>query len=452
MQWFDISLDEKMWEAIALYAHRWRQQVFWLGSRGKEGEIIGREFLAWNPDSWFCYFPDDPLHKTAWEVLDSEWERAKKGEGILFYHLGYEAAIWAEPRLDLEHKSDTHSWPALAFGIFDFVLFRDDDGMKASKKAKDWIERFSEQLLVSTIGEESQIPGKISISDNLMEYKHKVEQVKMAIARGDVYQANISLRFDCEFVDYPPEGLHLWKAAVKVNPGPYMAYVAMDQGMELVSCSPELLFSWKGNLVETRPIAGTRKIEKDESSNAKLTDEMLNSAKELAEHDMLVDLERNDIGRMSKPGKVDITEHRVVETYSTVQHLVSHIEGEIDIELPLSERLKAMFPGGTITGVPKIRCMELINTIEEGLEREAFTGSVGWAYEDEGACNILIRTLWNPLSQDIWVAQAGGGIVWESNAEDEYKEAMYKAKGMIKVLTAGGVDVDLSLWPIWQGE
>ena len=249
-------------------------------------------------------------------------------------------------------------------------------------------------------------------------------RIKSYIEDGDVFQVNLSVR------QQEPLGTtaeHLYDVLRQVNPSPYMGYFA-DEDLTLVSASPELLVEKIGDALATRPIAGTRPRGKDEAEDLRLAKTLLDNEKERAEHVMLVDLERNDLGRVSRYGTVHVDELMVIEKYSHVQHIVSNVRGEVAPEHSGSQVLAAMFPGGTITGAPKIRTMEIIEELEP-VRRGIYTGSLGFiSWADDAIFNILIRTL---VAKDgMAYVQAGAGVVTDSDATREYEESLSKAKAL----------------------
>lgn len=248
-----------------------------------------------------------------------------------------------------------------------------------------------------------------------------VKRVQEYIAAGDVFQVNLSVRQTKPLLSHPME---IYTKLREINPSPYMAYMELSD-FQIVSGSPELLIKKKGKEVSTRPIAGTRSRGKDEAEDEALANELIENEKERAEHVMLVDLERNDLGRVCKYGTVEVNEFMVIEKYSHVMHIVSNVRGEINEECGTFDVVKAVFPGGTITGAPKIRTMEIIEELEP-VRRGIYTGSIGWiSYSGEMELNIVIRTL---LAKDGQAhVQAGAGIVIDSNPKNEYKESLKKA-------------------------
>jgi len=264
-------------------------------------------------------------------------------------------------------------------------------------------------------------------------YKRAVERVKAYIAAGDIFQANIA-----RFWRLPlPESrlLPLYGRLRRVNPAPFAAFMRIDTGrtpLHILSASPERLFRLgTDGCIETRPIAGTRR-RGEGAQDSVLEQEMLLSAKERAEHVMLVDLERNDLGRVCRPGTVEVNERMVVERYATVQHIVSNVRGQLRAGMDVVDVFRAMFPGGTITGCPKVRCMEIIHELEPQA-RGPYTGGIGYVGWDGSAdMNILIRTFWHQDGVLHWAA--GAGIVADSDPQSELVETGHKAAGLLRAL------------------
>jgi anthranilate synthase component 1 len=266
-------------------------------------------------------------------------------------------------------------------------------------------------------------------------YKQAVGQVKEYIAAGDVFQANIARFWHMSFAEKDLSALYGSLRHVNSAPFSTFARIESDQGLlHILSASPERLFRISNHgEVDTRPIAGTRRRGQGESDEA-LSAELLLSEKERAEHIMLVDLERNDLGRVCQPGSVDVDERMVIERYATVQHIVSNVRGKLAEGKDVVDVFKAMFPGGTITGCPKIHCMEIIHELENNA-RGPYTGGLGYvAWDGSADMNILIRTFWHFENQLHWAA--GAGIVADSNPEHELMETEHKAEGLLRALSA----------------
>ena len=286
-----------------------------------------------------------------------------------------------------------------------------------------------------------QMDAEMSFGQQIVELNEVVEEqgaifelavkaAKKLIQTGDIYQANLSRQYICQANDsIKPAAVY---AKLKVsNPAPFAALMQCNH-FAVVSSSPERLFSIKQGVIETRPIAGTRPRGKNSQEDDALIKELINTPKERAEHIMLIDLERNDIGKVCKTGSVEVDELMVVESYEHVHHIVSNVKGRLSTGVTVVDAIKALFPGGTITGCPKIRCMEVIHDIEQR-HRGAYTGSIGYINHDgQVDFNILIRTFC--INGQIIKFNAGAGIVFDSDPSAELQETRHKAKGMLNAL------------------
>src|SRR5690606_18833315 len=252
------------------------------------------------------------------------------------------------------------------------------------------------------------------------------------LAAGDVFQANLSRACRAVF-DAPPGPAALFQRLRENNPAPFAGLFAGD-GWSLVSASPERLVSVRGGLVETRPIAGTRpRIAGDDDADR--IRELAGHPKERAEHVMLIDLARNDLGRVCVPGSVEVDELMAVESYAHVHHIVSNVRGRLRADVTPGEVVRAVFPGGTITGCPKVRCMQIVAELE-GVGRGAYTGAMGWLGRDGDLdLNILIRSAQLepvPEGGSVLRFRAGAGIVADSDPVRELEETRAKARGMLR--------------------
>ncbi|MFH1731374.1 MAG: aminodeoxychorismate synthase component I [Planctomycetota bacterium] len=271
--------------------------------------------------------------------------------------------------------------------------------------------------------------GKLTSNFTHDEYLRVIRRTKDYIAAGDIFQANISQRFEAE-TDATP--LELYAALRSVNPAPFAAYLPVERGAVL-SSSPERFLKVAGRRVQTRPIKGTRpRREGDDAFNEKMRAELLASIKDRAELTMIVDLERNDLGRVCSYGSVQVTEPIVLEEYPTVYHLVATVEGDLHKRFDIVDLIKATFPGGSITGAPKIRAMEIIDELEP-TKRSVYTGKIGYiGFDGTADLNIAIRTML--LAEGRVYLQVGGGIVADSDPELEYQETLDKARAMFDAL------------------
>jgi para-aminobenzoate synthetase component 1 len=260
------------------------------------------------------------------------------------------------------------------------------------------------------------------------EYIKAVDRVREYIASGDVFQVNLSQRFEADLKIPPYE---LYKRLRMVNPAPFASYLNF-QGVTIVSASPERFLKVQGDLVETRPIKGTRPRGKDPVEDERLAQELTHSTKDRAENVMIVDLERNDLGRVCRYGTVNVTELAILETFPTIFHLTSTVLGRLRRGKSNIDLLKATFPGGSITGAPKVRAMEIIDELEP-TKRSVYTGSIGYlSFNEDMDINIVIRTFL--IKEGKAYFQVGGGIIYDSDSEAEYMETLDKAKALILAL------------------
>lgn len=269
------------------------------------------------------------------------------------------------------------------------------------------------------------------------QYEGIVEKAREYIRKGDVIQVVLSQKF-ISGTEIP--AIQLYRALRLLNPSPYTFFLKTGD-QTLVGSSPEVMVRLTGNRVELRPIAGTRRRGCTEQEDRKLADELLSCEKEKAEHVMLVDLGRNDVGRVAEPGSVQVTEYMVIERYSHVMHMVSHVEGILKQDLDALDVIGATFPAGTLTGAPKIRAMEIINELEPE-PRGAYGGAVGYvSYNGNMDLAITIRTI-DVCGGEICV-QAGAGIVYDSDPSAEYDETCHKAMGMRRAveMAAKGLEI-----------
>lgn len=281
----------------------------------------------------------------------------------------------------------------------------------------------------------SSLSASLPLESNFTRqgFEEIVKKAKSYIKAGDIFQVNLSQRLSTVINVHP---FIIYKTLRSINPSPFACYLSFGD-LKLVSSSPERLLRVEKRRVETRPIAGTRPRGKTIQQDSKLRRELILDAKERAEHIMLVDLERNDLGRICEYGSVHVDELMVTEEYSHVIHIVSNVVGQLRPEVGLYDILRATFPGGTITGTPKIRSMEIIDELEP-VQRGPYTGSAGYiSYAGDLDLNIIIRTI--VVKGDHAYAQAGAGIVADSDPTREYYETLHKAEALIKALKFGGV-------------
>jgi aminodeoxychorismate synthase component I len=300
------------------------------------------------------------------------------------------------------------------------------------EEAKVHIKRIAELIGQDDVAMPEETEGKaiaIVAETDKEQYMAMVRRAKEYIAAGDIFQANLSLRLSADIGDADP--LVIYEILRKVNPSPFAAYLDFG-GYQIVSSSPERLVRVNGRDVDTRPIAGTRPRGKDLRGDDEMKAELLLNEKERAEHIMLIDLERNDMGKVCDYGSVHVDELMTTEQYSHVIHIVSNVRGVLAEGMDCFDVIRATFPGGTITGVPKVRCMEIIDELEQR-RRGPYTGSIGYiGYNNNMDLNIIIRTFLVKAGKAY--VQAGAGIVADSDPEREYYESLKKAEALINTL------------------
>ena len=320
--------------------------------------------------------------------------------------------------------------------VFDHVRQRvvavsnEVDGEVSRSEALQQLDRLSELLTTPGQGTAVEVPTSTDVSleatpsIGAAQFRECVARAKELIDRGDIFQVVLARKWSMERVAEP---LALYRSLRMVNPSPYMVLLEAPE-VAIVGASPEMLLRKTGNRIETRPIAGTRHRSAEPAEDRRLAEELLADAKERAEHLMLVDLGRNDIGRVSEGGSVDVTSFMEVERYSHVMHIVSSVEGELAAGCNSLEALMACFPAGTVSGAPKIRAMEIIDELEPEA-RGPYAGAVGYfSYSGDLDTCITIRTM--VVGPDEVSFTAGAGIVADSDPEAEVRETENKAAAM----------------------
>lgn len=359
-------------------------------------------------------------------------------QGGWFAYFSYEYAQVIEPCLKLT-PSDL---PLAVIQRFPAAIIIDHQRQEICFVAE---AEYSEQLAVmqadyadcaTLIGQftQDELQVKSWQEENPQDYLQGVESIKNYILAGDVFQVNLSREWQVSLAQ-PTACLAVYRQLRRHNPAPFACLVQFED-WAIISSSPERLVRYQTPWVETRPIAGTRKRSDSLEQDQALMAELIAHPKERAEHIMLIDLERNDLGRICQPGTVEVNELMVIESYQHVHHIVSNVRGHLQPGLTPIEVIHALFPGGTITGCPKIRCMQIIAELESG-PREAYTGSLGYINRDGSMdFNILIRTF---IQQGQSLRfRTGAGIVADSIAQNELEETRHKAKGLLRAL--GGLD------------
>jgi anthranilate synthase component 1 len=270
---------------------------------------------------------------------------------------------------------------------------------------------------------------KLSSNFSKREFEAGVLKIKQYITGGEAIQVVLSQRL-AQPTDVAP--FEIYRALRTINPSPYMFFLDFND-FHIVGASPEILVRVEDGVVMTRPLAGTRRRGENPAEDARLEQELRSDEKERAEHIMLVDLGRNDVGRVSEPGTVEVSDLMDVERYSHVMHLVTHVQGKLKSDLTAFDALRACFPAGTVSGAPKIRAMEIIAELEPE-KRGPYAGAAGYlSFSGNMDMAIAIRTM--VMKKGIAYVQAGGGIVYDSVPEREYEETMNKARALLKAIT-----------------
>ena len=295
-------------------------------------------------------------------------------------------------------------------------------------KAQQTLEVKVNQLKESLIQtKKNKIKSDLNFQSNYSkeEYFSIISKAKEYIKKGDIFQVVTSQRFE---TNYDLEAISLYRSLRRLNPSPYLVNLNFND-FGLVASSPELLVQLRNGKVTIRPIAGTRKRGRNASEDLELSKDLLADQKELAEHLMLLDLGRNDVGRVAKNNTVKVTEKMIIEYYSHVMHIVSNVEGLIDKKYDAVDALKAGFPAGTVSGAPKIRAMEIIEELEN-LNRSFYAGCMGY-FDSNGDMDTCISLRSGLVKNKKLYIQAGGGVVYDSNPEDEYQETINKAGALM---------------------
>ena len=369
----------------------------------------------------------------------------KKNKALPEFHGGLVGYFSYETIREIEGKLKESPKPKLKYDdislmisdeviIFDNIkksLFIVVNGQEDEKSAcLSRIDEIHDKLLEPSKEERKKTKNKINFSSSVSkkEYLDSIKKIKDYIIEGDVMQVVYGQELTTPFEGSP---VQLYKALRKLNPSPYMYFLKIDD-LHIVGASPEILVRLQNNEVTVRPIAGTIKRGKNEKEDNELASTLKNDPKEIAEHLMLIDLGRNDVGRIAKIGSVETTEQMKIEKYSHVMHLVSNVIGELDEGYSSIDVLKATFPAGTLSGAPKVRAMEIIDELEPD-RRGVYGGAIGYlSWTGNMDLAIAIRTA---VIQDKELSvRAGGGVVYDSDPEAEYQESLNKAQSIIKAI------------------
>jgi len=362
-------------------------------------------------------------------------------------YFSYSMIGYAEPVLKLRSSE---------FNDFDLMLFdkviaydhlkqkisiianmRADKPEENYKKALSDIEDIVRMITEQVILPKTEIKSAPSFTCNVSEeeYRDMVDKAKDYIRKGDIFQAVISRRFETEYKD---SLLNAYRVLRTTNPSPYMVFM-QNEDVELISTSPETLVRLQDGVLSTFPIAGSRPRGRTNEEDREFEKELLSDEKELAEHNMLVDLARNDLGRISKFGSVRVTNYKMIQRYSRIMHITSEVEGQIEDGKDAFDAIEALLPAGTLSGAPKIRACEIIEELEKE-PRGIYGGAIGYI-DFTGNMDVCIAIRMAVKKRDRVYVQAGGGIVADSIPEREYVESGNKAKAVMEaVISAGEVD------------
>lgn len=379
------------------------------------------------------------------EVQIVEQEGLPKFNGGLVGYFGYDCVRYIEPRLKESQPTDNLGTPDALFmvseevAVFDnlknklyLIILVNSDSEEEKKKAENRLDNL-EKKLQNPLPDQALIQPKESVDESDFvsgfgekEFKSAVNKVKEYIYSGDVMQVVCSQRMSIPFTADP---VALYRAIRHLNPSPYLYYLHLGE-FHIVGSSPEILARLEDDEVTVRPIAGTRRRGRDNDDDLAMEEDMINDPKEIAEHLMLIDLGRNDIGRVAEPGSVEVTQKFGVERYSHVMHMVSNVKAKLKEGLSSMDVFKATFPAGTVSGAPKIRAMEIIDEIEP-VKRGIYGGAVGYlSWQGNMDMAIAIRTA--VIKEEVLYIQAGGGFVADSDPDLEWKESLNKGRAIFK--------------------
>ena len=374
--------------------------------------------------------------------------------GGLVGYFGYETIGYIEPRLRNDNKPDPLGTPDILLMQSEDVLVFDNLSGKlmfithanpalpdaydnAQSKLDDWVRKLREGPATTAQQQTNTVDEKDFISGFTQQgYEAAVSTIKDYIVEGDVMQTVLSQRMS---IPYKADPLDLYRALRCLNPSPYMYHLNLDE-FQIVGSSPEILVRLEDDTVTVRPIAGTRPRGQTREQDKALEDDLLADPKELAEHLMLIDLGRNDAGRVSQIGTVELTENMLIERYSHVMHIVSNVDGKLQADKNAFDVLAATFPAGTVSGAPKIRAMEIIDELEP-IKRGIYSGAIGyigWSGNMDTA--IAIRTA--VIKDGQLHIQAGAGIVHDSVPRNEWDETMNKGRAIFRAVAMAEAGLD----------
>lgn len=360
--------------------------------------------------------------------------------GGLVGYFGYETIQYIEPKLLKKYEHDELDLPDILlmeseevivfdnltkkFSILKYIA--DENEYDLAESRLDDIFNLLQNNKVEIKSLDAKLKGKPISNFGEENFKKAVKKIKEYIFEGDVMQVVLSQR---QMLDFNASPISLYRVLRSINPSPYMFFYNMGDHF-IVGASPEILVRLDHGKVTVRPIAGTRPRGKDENEDRLLEKDLLADPKEIAEHVQLMDLGRNDIGRVSEPGSVVVTDNMTIERYSHVMHIVSNVEGSLKKNMTAVDVVKATFPAGTVSGAPKVRAMEIINELES-TKRGIYAGAVGYI-DFDGDMDIAIAIRTGVIKDNKLYVQAGAGIVADSVPEKEWEETINKAKAVLR--------------------
>ena len=412
--------------------------------RGHRVRIIADQRIADEFES------DDPLSSVQQFAADykvPEIEGLPRFTGGLVGYFGYDTVRYIEPRLARCKKPDPVAAPDILLMVSEEVVVFDNlsgqlylithvdpNQNDALETGQMRLDQLTDQLQTtaaastSTHQRQSVNESDFSSAFKQVDFERAVETARQYIRDGDIMQVVLSQRLS---IPYRADSFDLYRALRTVNPSPYMYYLNLEE-FQIVGSSPEILVRLEDDVITVRPIAGTRRRGKDEADDVRLENELINDPKELAEHLMLVDLGRNDVGRVARTGSVELTDKMQVERYSHVMHIVSNVTGEMEPGSDAIDVLRATFPAGTVSGAPKVRAMEIIDELEPD-KRGIYSGAVGYlGWNGNMDTAIAIRTA--VIKDQTLHIQAGAGIVADSIPAHEWMETMNKGRAIFKAV------------------
>ncbi|MFQ5736049.1 MAG: aminodeoxychorismate synthase component I [Thermodesulfobacteriota bacterium] len=352
-------------------------------------------------------------------------------------YFGYGLRDVIEPLARAPQRGPAPPWPECPdciVGLYDPVFVYDrEEGrgwLASSSGERGRMEAFRTALAGAPCAPGCAPPGFGGFTPNITkeEYLRAIARAKEYISAGDIYQINISQRLEIPFEGDP---FALYLGLLRARPAPFSSFLDCG-GFQVISNSPERLLRVEGGVAETSPIKGTRPRGSTPEKDRRLIEELRDSPKERAEHVMIVDLERNDLGRISEPGSVEVPQFEAIESYPTLHHMVSTVRGRLRDGVDAPTALRAVFPGGSITGAPKIRAMEIIDELEAA-PRGIYTGGIGWI-DLAGGMDVSMAIRTSVCRDGSLSLNVGGGIVADSVAEEEYEETLLKARDFLDVM------------------